>query len=404
MLALYSNHIISPLDSGKDYEEKKGYIVISGEEIVGLLPALPESFSGKVIDYSDKIIMPALVDSHTHSIFAGHRAKEFHMRMQGKSYVEIAKAGGGILSTVKSTRTTNDEMLAALLKKRLDLFLKNGVLTVEVKSGYALEHEGEIRLLSVIATVNKNHAVDVYSTYLGAHAIPFDKDRQEYIAEILEKTMPEIAAKKLAHFVDVFCDETAYTVSETKEILARAKDLGFNIKVHAEELVHTGISGIAATMGAVSADHLIKVSKEDLEVMKDNGTIPTLLPATVYMLKEDLGPTLSLLEMLNMAFAMASDFNPGSSPVLSPWNVIDIAIVQFGIPLRKVIPAFTLMGARALGLNDRGQIKKGKKAYLMVLGIDDPQLIGYLHGISPVIAVYKGETSLFVNDQLDIWI
>jgi imidazolonepropionase len=404
VIAIHSDHVVSPKDSGIGYDILSGYIVIEGENIKDVLPSLPDSFDGKVYDFGKSIIMPAIVEPHTHAIFGGDRASEFHMRMQGVSYVEIAKAGGGILSTMSKTRQASDEELASLLKKRLDIFLKNGALTVEVKSGYDLTHEGEIRLLKIIRNTGAWHDVDVYATYLGAHAVPKDRDRNDYIEEIVDRTLPEIREKELADFIDVFCDETAYNVSEALKIFTRAKELGFAIKVHAEELKHTGISKEAAKLGALSADHLIKVEREDLTVMKEHGTIPTLLPPTVYLLKEDLTRTLRLLDEIGMPFAMATDFNPGSSPVISTWTMVDIAITRFGIPLERIIPAITIMAARALGLSDRGQVNAGKKAYLIALEVDNLEYLGYLFGVSPVKAVFKGEHIVYEHEDSNVWI
>ena len=404
MIAIHSQNIVSPTDDGKDYTVMQGYIVVNGDIIADVLTELPHSFDGEIYDVGGKVIMPAIVEPHTHAIFGGDRAGEFHMRMKGASYVEIAKAGGGILSTMKATLQASDGELIHSLKKRLDIFLRNGVLTVEVKSGYAMNHDGEIRLLRIIRDVGKKHIADVFSTYLGAHAVPRDRDRREYVDEIVAKTLPEIRKKELADFVDVFCDEIAYTPQEAMRIFSRAVELGFSIKVHAEELKHTGISGKAARLGALSADHLIKVEREDLEIMKEHGTIPTLLPTTVYLLKENLASTLGLLEDLDMPFALATDFNPGSSPVISTWTMVDIAITSFGIPLNRVISGITKMAALALGLKDRGQIKKGMKAYLMVLDITDIQHIGYLMGVSPVSMVFKGEKLVYNTDRSDVWI
>ncbi len=404
MIAIHSQNIVSSTDDGKDYMVNQGYIVIAGDTIADVVPELPHSFDGEIYEAEDRVVMPAIVEPHTHAIFAGDRASEFHMRMKGASYVEIAKAGGGILSTMKATLQASDEELASSLKKRLDIFLRNGVLTVEVKSGYAMNHDGEMRLLHIIRDVGEKHITDVFSTYLGAHAVPPDRDRREYVDEIVGKTLLEIRKRELADFVDVFCDETAYTPDEAMRIFSRAVELGFPIKVHAEELKHTGISGKAARLGALSADHLIKVEKEDLEVMKEHGTIPTLLPTTVYLLKEDLAFTLALFEDLDMPFALATDFNPGSSPVISTWTMVDIAITSFGIPLNRIIPGITKIAALALGLKDRGQIKKGMKAYLMVLDITDIHHIGYLMGVSPVSMVFKGEELVYNTDRSDVWI
>jgi len=261
-----------------------------------------------------------------------------------------------------------------------------------------------MRLLRIIRDVGEKHIADVFATYLGAHAVPRDRNRREYVDEIVGKTLPEIRKRDLADFVDVFCDETAYTPQEAVRIFRRARELGFSIKVHAEELKHTGISGKAARLGALSADHLIKVQREDLEIMKEHGTIPTLLPTTVYLLKEHLASTLNLLGDLDMPFALATDFNPGSSPVISTWTMVDIAITSFGIPLSRVIPGITKMAAMALGLRDRGQIKKGMKAYLIVLDITDIRHIGYFMGVSPVSMVFKGEELVYTTDISDVWI
>lgn len=404
MIAIYSKNLVTPLEQGYGYRKFGGYVIVEGDNIVDVLPELPRDFSGKVYNFGEKIVMPAIVEPHTHSIFAGDRAEEFHMRMRGKSYVEIAKAGWGILSTVKSTRSTSDEVLENLLRKRLDIFLRNGVLTLEIKSGYDLTHEGEIRLLTIIRRVGNNHVIDVLSTYLGAHAISPDSNREVYVEEIIRKTLPEIKKQGLADFVDVFCDETAYTIDEALKILRRAVELGIKIKVHAEELKYTGISSKVALIGGISADHLIKIKKEDLLIMKERGTVPVLLPMTAFFLNEELSNTLKHIYSLGISFALSTDFNPGSSPVISVWNMVDIAITRFRIPLEHIIPAVTINAAKALALSDRGIIQKGKKAYLMVLSIEKLELLGYLWGVSPVWKVFKGEEVVFEADDIPIWI
>lgn len=404
MIAIYSKNLVTPLEQGYGYRKFGGYVIVEGDNIVDVLPELPRDFSGKVYNFGEKIVMPAIVEPHTHSIFAGDRAEEFHMRMRGKSYVEIAKAGWGILSTVKSTRSTSDEVLENLLRKRLDIFLRNGVLTLEIKSGYDLTHEGEIRLLTIIRRVGNNHVIDVLSTYLGAHAISPDSNREVYVEEIIRKTLPEIKKQGLADFVDVFCDETAYTIDEALKILRRAVELGIKIKVHAEELKYTGISSKVALIGGISADHLIKIKKEDLLIMKERGTVPVLLPMTAFFLNEELSNTLKHIYSLGISFALSTDFNPGSSPVISVWNMVDIAITRFRIPLEHIIPAVTINAAKALALGDRGIIQKGKKAYLVVLSIGKLELLGYLWGVSPVWKVFKGEEVVFEADDIPIWI
>ena len=404
MIAIYSKNLVTPLERGYGYRKFGGYVIVEGDNILEVLPELPKDFNGKIYDFGEKIVMPAIVEPHTHSIFAGDRAEEFHMRMQGKSYIEIAKAGGGILSTVKSTRNASDEVLENLLRKRLDIFLRNGVLTLEIKSGYDLTHKGEIRLLTIIRRIGNNHVVDVLSTYLGAHAIPPDSDREVYIEEIIHKTLPEVKRKELADFVDVFCDETAYTVDEAMKIFQKAIELGMKIKVHAEELKYTGISSKVALLGGISADHLIKIKKEDLLIMKEKGTVPVLLPMIAFLLNEDLTNTLKHIYSLGIPFALSTDFNPGSSPVISVWNMVDMAITRFRIPLEYIIPAITINAAKAVALDDRGIIQKGKKAYLIVLSIERLELLGYLWGISPVWKVFKGEEVVFESDDIPIWI
>jgi len=404
MIAIYSKNLVTPLEKGYGYRKFTGYILVEGDNIVDVLPQLPNNFEGKVYDLGDKIVMPAIVEPHTHSIFAGDRAEEFHMRMQGKSYVEISKAGGGILSTVRNTRNASADVLENLLRKRLEIFLRNGVLTLEIKSGYDLTHEGEIRTLEIVKRVGGNHVVDVLSTYLGAHAIPPDSNREVYIEEMIHKTIPEIKKEGLADFVDVFCDETAYTVDEALRIFQKAVELGMKIKVHAEELKHTGISSKVALLGGISADHLLKVKEEDLLIMKEKGTVPVLLPMTAFFLNEDLADTLKHIYSLGISFALSTDFNPGSSPVVSVWNMIDIAITRFRIPLDYIIPAITINAAKALALDDRGIIQKGKKAYLVALSVEKLELLGYLWGISPVWKVFKGEKVVFEADAIPVWV
>jgi imidazolonepropionase len=343
------------------------------------------------IDVSGKTILPGFVDSHTHLVFSGTREKEFEQRIEGRSYQEIAAAGGGILATVQSVRASSRQELIDLAHSRLQRMLGFGVTTVEVKSGYGLTWEDERRCLEVIAELNELSPIELIPTFLGAHAIPpeFQQRRAGYVDLLINEMLPEVSQRKLAQFCDVFCDVGAFTVSESEAILSRARDLGLRLKIHAEELSANGGAALAAKLGAVSADHLLCVSDEGIAALAASGTIATLLPGTAFFLGLGYAPARKMIER-GLAVAIASDCNPGTCPTENLPLMGTMACTGMRMRPAEVVSALTLNGAAALGLGERiGSIEVGKQADLLVCDVPHYEQLFYHFGVNHVRSVIK---------------
>ncbi|MDD2889086.1 MAG: imidazolonepropionase [bacterium] len=339
----------------------------------------------KTIDAKGKIVIPGFVDSHTHLVFGGNRAMEFEQRLNGKSYKEIAAAGGGIFNTVGMTRNASEKDLFETGIKRLDYALKWGTTTIEIKSGYGLNYKEEMKILRVIKKLSQKHSVKIVSTFLGAHEIPRDKDRNKYIDELI-KMMPEV--KDYAKFCDVFCEKGVFTKEESKKILTAAKKTGFGLKIHADELSSCGGSEIAGELGAVSADHIVYPSNKGLELMKKKGVIATLLPGACLYL-EHRTPAKKFIDM-EIPIALGSDFNPGSSPVLAMPIIMSLSCILLKLTPVQALVAGTINSAYALGIGDKlGSIEVGKTADMLLLNVDSWQEIPYWFGFNPVDRIVK---------------
>jgi imidazolonepropionase len=315
-----------------------------------------------------KAVAPGLVDCHTHLVFAGDRSEEFSARCAGATYEEIAKNGGGIQSTVRATRAATEGQLIKLASDRLREIYRRGVRTVEIKSGYGLSFESEMRVLKVISQLRKKFPqMTLTSTYLGAHAIPSDGDRVEYIEEMIHRTIPEVARKKLADSCDVFIDEGYFTRDEGREILLAAQRAGLNIKIHADELTHTESATLACDMGALSADHLLKISDSGIRRLALSKTVAVLLPGTAFYLKSPQAPARQLLDE-GARVALATDFNPGTFMSLSLPAVMTIAALYLGMTCAEIFAAVTYNGAKALGLSSaKGTLEPGMDADFWIL-------------------------------------
>ncbi len=315
-----------------------------------------------------KALSPGLVDCHTHLIFAGDRSEEFSSRCGGTSYEEIAKNGGGILSTVTATRAASEAELVRLGSSRLREVYRRGVRTVEIKSGYGLTFESELKILRVISILQKKFPqMRLSATYLGAHAIPSDVDRRDYIQEMILRSIPEIQSKKLAESCDVFVDAGYFTREEGREILLAAKKYGLRAKIHADEMTNTESATLATEVGALSADHLLKVSDQGIQSLAQSGTVAVLLPGTAFYLKAPQAPARRLIDQ-GVRVALATDFNPGTFMCLSLPAVMTIAGLYLGMTCAEIFAAVTYNGARALGLSEhKGTLEPGMDADFWVL-------------------------------------
>lgn len=348
--------------------------------------------AGRKIDAHWRPVLPGLIDSHTHPVYAGNRVKEFTMRAQGATYQEIHAAGGGIQFTVENTRKATDRELYSKGAVTLMRMLEHGTTTVEAKSGYGLETEEELRELKVIRQLSEALPLTVVSTFLGAHSIPpeYKDNREEFVRIIIEEMMPRVKEEKLAKFVDVFCEEGAFTLEETRRILQAAKDMGLDLKLHAEEFSSMGSAKMAGEMGAISVDHLLKISERDIEALAKTDTILTIMPGTLFFLNmKEYAPARKMLDM-GAKIALATDFNAGSCMSESMLMAMSLACIAMKMTPEEAINAATYNASFAVGLNDRiGSIEAGKKADMVIFEIDDYRLIPYHFGVNLVKTVFR---------------
>jgi imidazolonepropionase len=351
----------------------------------------------ETIDASGKAVLPGFVDSHTHLVFGGDRAEEYSWRLKGDSYMDILQRGGGILSTVRATRSASREELTAAGFKRLDSMLSFGVTTVEGKSGYGLDRETEIKQLEVMAELNRRHSLEVVPTFMGAHAVlPEYKGREDdYIEFMLQEVVPEVAARGLAEFCDIFCEKNVFSVEQSRRLLTKAKESGLKPKLHADEIIRLGGAELAAETGAVSADHLLHASDEGLRAMAAAGVVATLLPATAFSLREPYARGRFMIDA-GGAVALATDFNPGSCFSESIPLVAALAALYMNLSPEEIVTALTINAAAAL---DRAQVigslDPGKQGDVVILENPSYRFIPYHLGVSTVEKVVKRGTLVF---------
>ncbi|KRE18308.1 imidazolonepropionase [Bosea sp. Root381] len=346
-------------------------------------------------DCGGRWITPGLIDCHTHLVYGGDRAHEFELRLQGASYEDIARAGGGILSTVKATRAASEDELFAGADRRLSALIAEGVTTVEIKSGYGLEQQTELKQLSVARRIGRERPVRVRTTFLGAHAVPPEfKGRSGAYAELVAGPMLDAVAEQgLADAVDVFCEGIAFSAKETKQVFAAAKAKGLAIKIHAEQLSNLGGSALAAGMGALSADHLEYLDEPGVIAMAKAGTVAVVLPGAFYFLRETQKPPIKLMRRHGVAIALATDANPGSSPLTSPLLVMNMACTLFRLTPEEALAGLTRHAATALGLqNEIGTLEAGKACDLAIWDIERPAELSYRIGFNPLHArIWNGQ-------------
>ena len=346
---------------------------------------------GQRLDLGGRLVTPGLVDCHTHLVYAGDRAGEWATRLAGASYEEIARKGGGIVATVRATRLAGDSELYETARKRLAALMAEGLTTVEIKSGYGLDLDTELRMLRVARRLARPREVDVVATFLGAHAVApeYGENRAEYLRLLVDEMLPAVASEGLADAVDAYCEGTAFSREEVASLFERARSLGLPVRLHAEQFSDSGGAAMAAELGALSCDHLEYLGADGIKAMAAAGSVAVLAPGAYYYLRETRKPPVEALRAAGVPMAVSTDHNPGTSPMLSLLTAMNMACVLFGLTPEEALRGATLNAARALGLNDRGSIEPGKLADLAVWDLQSPDELSYALGGNPCYRVYK---------------
>ena len=364
-----------------------GALVIENDKIAwcGKAKDLPTQFSEMVAeDLEGRLITPGLIDCHTHVVFGGERAREFEMRLEGASYEEVARAGGGIVSTVRATREADEDELLALALPRVDALVTEGVTTLEIKSGYGLDRDTELRMLRAARRIAEVRPIEVRTSFLGAHAIPPEfKDRpDDYLSEVCLPALEAAHGERLVDAVDGFCEGIAFSPEQIALVFDKAKELDLPVKLHAEQLSNLGGTALAASHGALSADHLEYLDEAGVKALAASGSVAVLLPGAFYTLRETQHPPLELLRLHNVPIALATDCNPGSSPLASLLLTMNMGCTLFRMTPEEALAGVTREAAKALRLNDRGTLKAGKRADLAIWNVRHPAELSYRVGFN----------------------
>lgn len=357
-------------------------LAVTGGKIVWLGPRseLPECSADHILDGEGQWLTPGLIDCHTHLVYGGHRASEFARRLGGESYEEVARSGGGILSTVRATRAASAEQLYHSAETRLRALMAEGVTTVEIKSGYGLELDTELKQLRTARRLAQHYPLDIVTTCLAAHALPpeYDGRADEYIDLVCEEILPAVAKEQLADAVDMFCESIAFSVEQCQRVIAAAQKLDLPVKVHAEQLSSSGAAAMAARASALSADHVEYLTDMDVAVMAESGTVAVLLPGAFYTLKETRVPPVEKLRAAGVPMALSTDLNPGSCPIASLRLMMNMGCNLFGLTPAEALAGVTRSAARALGLCcSRGVLRPGLNADMVLWPMDTPDQLAY---------------------------
>ncbi|WP_260258337.1 imidazolonepropionase [Vibrio intestinalis] len=366
---------------------------IKGGRIASIGLPLPSTDTIPTIDCANRLVTPGFIDCHTHLIYAGNRANEFEMRLNGKSYQEISANGGGILATVSATRTASEEQLIELALPRLDGLLRCGVTTVEVKSGYGLTLKDELKMLRAAKALQDHRSVNVCTTLLAAHATPpeYANRPSAYIDYVCNEIIPAVSEQSLASSVDVFCESIGFDLAQTEQVFLTAQQHGLAIKGHTEQLSNLGGSALTAKYQGLSVDHIEYLDEQGVKALAENGTVATLLPGAFYFLKETQQPPIALLRKHQVPMAVATDINPGTSPFADLTMMMNMSCTLFGLTPEEALRGVTSNAARALGLADQtGQLQVGYQADLAIWDIDHPADFSYLQGVTRLHARLVG--------------
>ncbi|MDD4200211.1 MAG: imidazolonepropionase [Eubacteriales bacterium] len=380
-------------EQGENVKYSNAAIVIEDGIIREILEegVLPEGSFDAVYDAEGSLVTPGLVDGHTHLIFGGYRQHEIAMKLKGADYLDILRAGGGILDTVRKTREASKEDLYTKSAAFLDEVIGMGVTALEAKSGYGLDLENEIKILEVIKALDERHPVDLVPTFMGPHAIPpeYEGRADEYIDLVIEEMLPVVKEKGLAEFCDIFCEDSVFNAEQSRKYLTRAKALGFGLKIHADEIEAIGGSELAGELGATSAEHLIAITESGQKALAAGGVMAMCLPATSFYLGKTFAPAREMIQK-GIPVAIASDFNPGSCPSLNLQFCINLGCLKYKMTPEEVLTAVTINPACGIGRGDRiGTVEVGKQADLVIWNAPDFEMVCYRFGSNMVKRVIK---------------
>ncbi|TXC74258.1 imidazolonepropionase [Sphingorhabdus soli] len=394
-MLLLTDALIAPINRGNavEYSWIATIAVADGQiAFVGNPDDIPATFAeASRHSLAGRLVTPGLIDCHTHLVYAGSRAREFELRQQGATYETIMRAGGGIFSTVAATRAASAEELLAGALKRIDRLIAEGVTTVEIKSGYGLDRDTELRMLRVARDIEQHRAIRVSTTFLGAHAFPKEIGADAYLEETCLPTLKKAAAEGLVDAVDGFCENVGFSATQMARVFDVARELGLPVKLHAEQLSDQGGAALAARYGALSADHLEYVGDDGIAAMAASDMVAVLLPGAFYMLKETQLPPVEKLRAAGVPMALATDGNPGSAPMSSILLAMNMGAVLFGLTPEECLRGVTEHAAQALGLSDRGTIAVGMRADLAIWDVTDPAELSYRIGDAPLYQrVFEG--------------
>jgi len=381
----FHNARVYPMADGAEtadcFAVEQGRIVSLGEAVA----------ARRSIDLEGRLVLPGFVDCHTHLLWAGDRAGEFALRQAGASYAEIARRGGGILSTVRAVRAASEDELVAAALPRLRALAAEGVTCVEIKSGYGLDLDNELKMLRAIRRLDTLQPLRIRATFLGAHAVPQGPTRAEYLAEVVDRMLPAIAAERLADAVDIYVEDIAFSVDDMERLFGAATDLGLQLRAHTGQLSDPGATAAACRLGALSCDHLEYADADAVAAMARHGTVAVLLPGAWYCLRETRLPPVDLLRTHGVPMAVASDANPGTSPLVSLLTALHMSVVFFGLSPAEALAGVTRHAGRALG-TELGQLRAGAAADFSSWDLPRPALLGYqLGGLRPDAVFIGGE-------------
>ncbi len=395
---LFTNATLATLQGDSGYGLRpQAALLVDGERIAWLGDAAeaPALDGAEVVDCEQRLLTPGLVDCHTHLVYGGDRADEFELRLEGASYAEIAARGGGILSTVNATRAASEEQLFTAALPRIRALLDEGVTALEIKSGYGLDSDSEIKMLRVAERLGREFGLRLQKTFLGAHALPpeYEGRADDYIDLVCNEMLPRAHAAGLVDAVDVFIESIAFSRAQGERVLERAQQLGLPIKAHVEQLSDLGGAAMAAGRGALSVDHLEYLAADDVPALAANGSVAVLLPGAYYVLRETQLPPLDALREHGVPVALATDANPGSSPIHSLLLVMNLACTLFRLTPAEALRGVTLNAARALGMDGEiGSLEIGKQADLVLWDVNRPAMLSYRVGVNPCAAVMQAGT------------